>query len=84
MPRLHLAVLTTRNETWRSENSFPSFKTQISCLHLWSKLSILFTNKILRELDKKKLLFYKLSVQYMVVKPACVNAALVKRKNIVC
>jgi len=33
MPRLHLAVLTTRNDQERiCENSFPSFKTQISCL----------------------------------------------------
>jgi len=32
MLRLHLTVLTTRNETWRFENWFPSFKTQISCL----------------------------------------------------
>jgi len=38
-------------------------------------LSIFFTNKILRERDNKKFLFYKLSVQYMVVKLACVNAA---------
>jgi len=35
------------------------------------------TNKILRELDNNKVLFYKLSVWYLVVKPACVNAALV-------
>jgi len=32
-------------------------------------------NKILLELDKKKVLFYKLFVRYLVVKPACVNAA---------
>jgi len=35
MSRFHFAVLMTRNETWRlwvCENSFPSFKTQISCL----------------------------------------------------
>jgi len=37
---------------------------------------ILFTNKILRELDNKKELFQKLSVRYLVVKPECVNAAL--------
>jgi len=32
----------------------------------------------LREFDNKKILFYKLSVRYLVVKPACVNAALIK------
>jgi len=30
----------------------------------------------LRKLNNKKELFYKLSVRYLVVKPACVNAAL--------
>jgi len=39
MPRLHLGVLTTRNETWRF------------WLAVWSKPSIYFTNKILRELN---------------------------------
>jgi len=38
-------------------------------------LSVHFTNEILRELDNKKLLFYKLSVRYLVVKPGYVNAA---------
>jgi len=38
-------------------------------------LSIHFTDKILRELDNKKVLFGKLSFRYLVVKPACVNAA---------
>jgi len=33
-----------------------------------------FTNKILREFDNKKVLFKRLSVRYLVVKPACVNA----------
>jgi len=32
-------------------------------------------NKILRELGKKKILFYMLSFRYLVIKPACVNAA---------
>jgi len=32
MPRLHLTVLTTRNEPDVCENRFSSFKTQISCL----------------------------------------------------
>jgi len=39
-----------------------------------SRLSI-FINYILRELDNKKILLYKLSVRYLVVKPARVNAA---------
>jgi len=33
------------------------------------------TNKILRELDNNKVLFYKLSLWYLVDKPASVNAA---------
>jgi len=44
-------------------------------LEVRSKLSFLFANKILRELDNKKVLFYKFSVRYLVVKLACVNAA---------
>jgi len=32
MPRLHLNVLTTRNEIWRLWKRFPSVKIQISCL----------------------------------------------------
>jgi len=46
-------------------------------LAIGSKLSILFTNKILRELGNKKVHFYKLFVWYLVVKPASVNAALI-------
>jgi len=46
-----------------------------------SNLSILFTNYTLHELDNTKMLLYKLSVRFLVVKPACVlftvNAALV-------
>jgi len=70
MPRLHLAVLTTRNETWRLWKQLSNF-----LLAVWNKLSIHFTNKILRELDNKKVVFYKLFVCYLVVKPACINAA---------
>jgi len=40
-----------------------------------SRLSMLFINSILRELDNTKIVLYKLFVPYMVVKPACVNAA---------
>jgi len=43
-----------------------------------SRRSILFIKYILRYLDNMKMLLYKLSVWHLVVKPACVNAALVK------
>jgi len=45
-------------------------------LAILSRLSIFFINNILRAFDKTKILLYKLSVRYLVVKPACVNAAL--------
>jgi len=41
-----------------------------------SRLSILFINYKSRDLDNTKILLYKLFVRYLVVKPACVNAAL--------
>jgi len=42
-----------------------------------SRFSILFINYyILCDLDNIKILFKKLFVRYLVVKPACVNAAL--------
>jgi len=41
-----------------------------------SRLSIRFKYYILRDLDKSKILLFKLFVRYLVVKPACVNAAL--------
>jgi len=40
-----------------------------------SRLSILFINYISCDLDNTKILLYKLFVRYLVVKPACVNAA---------
>jgi len=40
-----------------------------------SRLIIFFINDILRDLDNTKILLYKLFVLYLVVKPACVNAA---------
>jgi len=46
-------------------------------LAIRSKLYLLFTNKTLRELDNKKILLYKFSVRYLIIKLACVNAALV-------
>jgi len=43
-----------------------------------SRLSILFINYKLRVLENIKILLYKLFVQYLVVKPVCVNAATLK------
>jgi len=40
-----------------------------------SRLSMLFINYILLDLDNMKILLYKLSVWYLVVKPACVTVA---------
>jgi len=42
-----------------------------------SRLSILFINSILLDLDNTKILLNKLFVRYLVFKPACVNAALI-------
>jgi len=42
-----------------------------------SRLFILFTNYTSRNLDNLKILLYKLVFWYLVVKPVCVNAALV-------
>jgi len=39
-------------------------------------LSILYTNYTSHEFDNTKLLLYKFSVRYQVVKPVCVNAAI--------
>jgi len=40
-----------------------------------SRLSILFINYVSRDLVNTKILLYKFLVRYLVVKPACVNAA---------
>jgi len=40
-----------------------------------SRISILFLNYILSNLDYTSIVLYKLFVRYLVVKPACVNAA---------
>jgi len=71
-----LTVLTIRNETWRLWKRISKFFNSNFLLAVWSKLSIVFTHKLLHELGNKKILFYKLSVRYLVVKLACVNAAL--------
>jgi len=70
MLRLHLMVLTTRNETLPLWKRLSKFKNSNLWLAVWNKLSILFTNEILRELVNKKIIFYKFSVRYQVVKPA--------------
>jgi len=44
-------------------------------LAILSRLFILFINYISHDLDNPKILIYKLSFWYLVVKPACVNAA---------
>jgi len=46
-----------------------------------SRLSILFINYMSRDLDNEKIHLHKLSVRYLIVKPACVNAALVNNKS---
>jgi len=62
------------NVIWRNglaENvRIPSYMPAIS-----SRLSILFINYISRDLDNIKLLLYNLLFRYLVVKPACINAA---------
>jgi len=40
-----------------------------------NSLSNLFINYIFRDLDNTKVVLYKLFVRYLVVKPACINAA---------
>jgi len=42
---------------------------------IFSRLSILLINYVLGDLDKTKILLYKLFVRYLVVKPASVNVA---------
>jgi len=42
-----------------------------------SRIINLFITIISRDLDNSKIIFYKLFVRYLVVKLACVNAALV-------
>jgi len=48
-----------------------------------SRSFILFVNYISRDLDYTKILLFKLFVRYLVVTPACVNEALVKRLIVV-
>jgi len=74
IPRLHLTVLTTRNEPDVYESVFQVLKLKFHTCKK-SRLSILFINLTLRDLDNTKILLYKLFVRCLVVKPACVNAA---------
>jgi len=75
MSRLHLTVLTIRNE------NLCFVKTAFQVLKLKflasSMKQAFYPLQILCELDNKKILLYKLSVRYLVVKPACVNASLI-------
>jgi len=41
---------------------------------IFSRLFVFFIDYISRDLDNTKIFLYKLSVLYLVVKPACVNA----------
>jgi len=69
MPRLHLAVLTTRNET-----SFPGFKITTSCLQYDSSFLFTLQTKYYASLTTKKQ-FFKSFALYLVVKPVCINTA---------
>jgi len=68
MPRLHLTVLTTRNETWRLWKRISKFYESNFMSAILSRLSILFIYYTSRDLDNKKILSYKLFVRYLVVK----------------
>jgi len=47
-------------------------------LAILSWLPILFINYISCDLNNTKILLYKFFIRYLVVKPACVNAVLIK------
>jgi len=64
MSRLYLTVLTIKNETYFSENGFPSFESQIFLPTNLSGLYILF-NYITRDHDNTKIRLFKLSIQYV-------------------
>jgi len=44
-----------------------------------SRFSLLYIKYISRNLDNTEILLYKLFVRYLVIKPACVNAALTRK-----
>jgi len=52
-----------------------SFIIKISCLQYVARFLAISQTKVLHALYNKKILFYKVSVRYLVVKPVCVNAA---------
>jgi len=66
-----------RNLMLACENSFPCFKTHISCLQYdWSKLSIYPLHKLnIERARQQEIIFCKLFFRYLVVKHACVRAA---------
>jgi len=69
MPRLHLAVLTTRNETWTfAKTDFQVLKLKF---HSWNFKQAFYPLHI-AYLDSTKILLCKFFVWYLVVKPACV------------
>jgi len=76
MLRLRLTVLTTRNETWRLWKWISKFHNSNFMPAILSRLSILCMNYISSDLANTKILLSKLFFRYLVVKPACVNAAL--------
>jgi len=57
------------------KTAFQVLKLKFLALLYEASFFIHFRNKILRELDNKKVLFQKFFVRCLVVKPACVNAA---------
>jgi len=67
----------TGKETLCFENGFPSLKLKFHACSM--KQAFYPLHKILREFDKK-ILLYKLSDWYLIVKPKCVNTALLLSK----
>jgi len=55
------------------KTDYQVFKLKFHACNFKQAFYILFINYILRDLDNKKILLYKLSVRYLVIKPACVN-----------
>jgi len=64
MPRLHLTVLTTRNETWRLWKRISKFQNSNFIPAIFTRLSILFTNYYRVFLTTQKY-FFKLFVWYL-------------------
>jgi len=74
MLRLHLTVLTTRNETFDYEIGFQILKLKFHACSM--KQTFYPLHKLISlEIDNTKIRLFKFSDRYVVVKPACVNAA---------